>query len=345
MAAVRAVRAVSVADLPDPLPPLVLLVGEEELLVTRSISAIAAAARRGSPDLGETERSGGDIEGPELHELLGPSLFGDARLLTIRSAQDLRVAAIGVLTTYLDEPAEATTLVLQHAGGAKGKALLEAARKRKPLELLCGKIARADERADFVRAEVRAAGGRIEPAALAALVDAVGSDLRELSATSTQLVGDSGGTITLDLVRAYHSGRAEVSGYAVSDLAVVGNAPAALEALRYALEIGVPHVVIADALADGVRTIAKVGSAGRGSEYDLAKQLGMPPWKVKRALGQCRGWTESGVRAALRTVAVLNADVKGEAADPGYALERAIQRLAAARGAGAGRSTARAGAR
>ena len=57
----------------------------------------------------------------------------------------------------------------------------------------------------------------------------------------------------------------------------------------------------------------------------------MPPWKVKRAQGQSRGWTEPGVRQALGVVARLNADVKGEAASPNYALERAIRGIVAAR--------------
>jgi DNA polymerase-3 subunit delta len=65
----------------------------------------------------------------------------------------------------------------------------------------------------------------------------------------------------------------------------------------------------------------------------LAKKLGMPPWKVKRAGSQARGWSEAGLRAAVGAVATLNADVKGEAADPGYALEVAIRRIGAARGA------------
>jgi DNA polymerase-3 subunit delta len=313
------------------LPRQLLLVGDEELLVSRAISAITAAARRADPDLTGTERIASEIDGPELHELLGPSLFGDARLLVVRSAQDLRTAVLAVLTPYIDNPVAGTVVVLQHAGGAKGKAVLEAARAAGAFEILCARLAWPEERADFVRAEIRRAGGRIEPAAVAALVDAVGSDLRELAAASAQLVSDSGGNVDLKLVRAYHQGRAEVSGFAVSDLAVAGNAAGALEALRYALDLGVPHVVIADALADGVRTIARVASAGRGSEYSLAKSLGMPPWKVKRALAQGRGWTEAGLRRALQTVALLNADVKGEAANPNWALERALLELSRAR--------------
>jgi DNA polymerase III subunit delta len=57
----------------------------------------------------------------------------------------------------------------------------------------------------------------------------------------------------------------------------------------------------------------------------------MPPWKIKRAQSQARGWTAAGLSQAMRTVANLNADVKGVAADPAYALEAAIRDLATAR--------------
>jgi DNA polymerase-3 subunit delta len=53
---------------------------------------------------------------------------------------------------------------------------------------------------------------------------------------------------------------------------------------------------------------------------------------VKRAGSQGRGWTETGLRQALNVVAALNADVKGAAVDPDYALETAVRRIGAARG-------------
>jgi DNA polymerase-3 subunit delta len=265
--------------------------------------------------------------------MLGPSLFGDARLVVIRAAQDLKVAALAVLRPYLEAPADGTTIVLQHAGGAKGKAVLEAARKGHAHEIGCAKLTRPEERQDFVRAEVRRAGGTISPEAVAVLVDAVGSDLRELAAVSGQLVSDSGGRVDVDLVRAYHRGRAEVTGFAVADLAVSGKPAQALETLRHALSIGVAEVLIADALADGVRSMARVASAGRADPYALAQALAMPPWKVKKAGAQARGWTELGLRRALGIVAGLNADVKGAAAHGPYALERAVRELAAARAA------------
>jgi DNA polymerase-3 subunit delta len=175
-------------------------------------------------------------------------------------------------------------------------------------------------------------GGKIDAAGVAALLEAVGSDLRELSSAATQLVADAGGTVDADAVHRYHRGRADVTGFAVAEKAVSGDRSAALESLRWAMQLGVPHVLVADALADAVRTIARVSGAGRGNPNQLAGELGMPPWKIRKAQGQVRGWNQDGLATAMRVVARLNAEVKGVAADPGYALERAVLQVAAAKG-------------
>jgi DNA polymerase III subunit delta len=313
------------------IPEVVLLVGDDEFLAARAVDQVTAAARRADPNLEVVERAGPDVGGAELSEMVSPSLFGGRRLVVITDVQDVRAAVVESLVRVIRSGTDDLCLVLQHTGGAKGKAVLAAGRDVKATEISCARLTRPEERLAFVRGEVHRAGGSITPDAAALLLDAVGSDLRELSMAAVQLVGDSGGRIDAAAVTAYHRGRAEVSGFAVADRAVLGDVAGALETLRWALSIGVPHVVIADALADGVRTVARVTAAGRGNPYQLAQRLAMPPWKVKRALGQARGWTDPGLRRALDVVAELNADVKGVAVDPGYALERAIARLRDAR--------------
>jgi DNA polymerase-3 subunit delta len=77
-----------------------------------------------------------------------------------------------------------------------------------------------------------------------------------------------------------------------------------------------------------------VASAGRGSAYQLAGSLGLPPWKIERAQRQARGWTAEGLVSAMHAAAVCNGEVKGGADDRGYALERAVFAVAAARQAG-----------
>ncbi|HEY0494337.1 MAG TPA: DNA polymerase III subunit delta [Kutzneria sp.] len=311
--------------------PLTLVVGDEEFLVSRALEDLRHAVQDEDPDAEVHEAEAGAVEPAELLQLLSPSLFGGRRLVVLRSAQDLPAARVQTIVPLLLDTDPDTTVVVQHLGGAKGKAVLDQVRKAKPAEISCAKVSRAEDRRLFLRNEVRRFRGRITPEAVAALMEAVGSDLREISATAAQLVGDSGGSIDVDAVAAYHRGKAEVSGFAVADQAVVGNVAGAVTNLRWALNVGVPAVVIADALADGVRTVARVLGAGPGDPFRLAPALGMPPWKVKRARSQAGGWTEPGLRSALGVVAALNADVKGAAADPAYALESAVRKIAAAR--------------
>jgi DNA polymerase-3 subunit delta len=188
-----------------------------------------------------------------------------------------------------------------------------------------------EERSGFVRDEVRRAGGRISAGAVTVLLDAVGSDLRELASTATQLTADTGGSVDEAAVRRYHRGRADVTGFSVAEKVMVGDRAEALETLRWAMQLGVPHVLVADALADAVRTVARVSASGRADPYRLASTLGMPPWKVKKAMAQSRGWGRDGLAEAIQLVAAVNADVKGVAADADYALERAVLALCAAR--------------
>lgn len=168
---------------------------------------------------------------------------------------------------------------------------------------------------------------RVDDACVTALLDAVGSDIRELAAACSQLVADTGGHVDAVAVRRYHSGKAEVKGFDVADRAVVGDVEGATEALRWAMIRGEPHVVLADALAEAIHTIARVRPKS-GDPYRLAGELGMPPWRVQRAQKQARHWSQESVAAAVRLVAGLNADVKGAAADADYALEAAVRKVA-----------------
>jgi DNA polymerase-3 subunit delta len=191
----------------------------------------------------------------------------------------------------------------------------------------CAKITKAAERADFVRREFRALKAKVDDDTVTAILDAIGSDLRELSAACSQLVADTDGRIDVAAVRRYHSGKAEVKGFDIADKAVLGDVSGAAEALRWAMLSGEPHVVLADALAEAVHTIARVGPLS-GDPYRLAGELGMPPWRVQKAQKQSRRWSRDRVAQAIRVVAALNADVKGAAADADYALERAVRRVA-----------------
>jgi DNA polymerase-3 subunit delta len=312
--------------------PVRLVMGDEALLVERAVAGAIAAARRRDPDVEVRTLRASEITAGVLAELVSPALFAEARVVVLEAAQDANAEITTVLVDYAKAPTDGVALVAVHAGGAKGKALVDGLKKAGAAVTEAPKLQKYDQRADFVRAEVRRSGGTITGDALGLLLDAVGSDLRELAAASSQLVSDSGGQVDAEAVRRFHRGRADVTGFAVAERAVTGDRAGALEALRWALDTGVAHVLVADALADAVRTIARVSAAGRGDPYRMASELKMPPWKVKKAQGQARGWDGPGLTRAMSLVADVNADVKGAAADPAYALERATVELAALAG-------------
>lgn len=313
-----------------PLARLLLAVGDEELLVERTVADAVAQARAADPATEVHAFAAAELSPAALLEAASPSLFGGARVVIIADLQGADRDAARAVTGLAGGDDTELTLVATHDGGARGRPLLEALRRVGAEVVSCPRVRRPSERLAFVRDEARRAGGSIEEAAAQDLIAAVGSDLRELAAACSQLVADAGGRIGADDVARYHRGRAEVSGFTVADAAVAGDAAGALAAVRWARSLGVDPVPIADAIADGIRTVARVAGS-RAPAAALASALRLPPWKVERAQRQARGWSAAGLAEATRLVATLNADVKGSAADQQYALERAVLALSQAR--------------
>jgi DNA polymerase-3 subunit delta len=311
----------------EPTSRLRVVMGEEELLRSRAVSAVRSAVLARHPDVEVTELEAAGLPVGELVEALAPSLFGGHRLVVVLGVHECAAALADSLTGYAKEADPDLTLVIVHHGGKRNEALVKAFKAAGAAVDECPKVSSVGDRIAFVRNEVRSVGGRITPDAVTALVDAVGADLRQLSAAATQLVSDFGGTIDADAVARFHHGQAEVSGFTVAERVLVGDRAGSIEMLRWALERGVPHVLIADAIADGIRTAARVSSLSTTNPGELARVLKLPPWKVKKAQAQARGWSIDGLQQAIGVAAELNADVKGAAASADYALERAVRRI------------------
>lgn len=306
-----------------------LILGDEELLVDRAIATVLreARSRAGTDDVPVNRLRAGEVSTSELAELLSPSLFADERVVVLEAAAEAGKDAAELIATAAADLPTGTELVVVHSGGGRAKALAGQLRELGAAVHQCAKITKAAERADFVRAEFAGLRVKVGEETVTALLDAVGSDIRELASACSQLAADTDGRVDAAAVRRYHSGKAEVKGFDIADKAVVGDVAGAAEALRWAMLSGEPRVVLADALAEAVHTIARVAPLS-GDPYRLAGELGMPPWRIQKAQKQARRWSRDNVATAMRLVAALNADVKGAAADADYALEAAVRRVA-----------------
>ena len=322
-----------------------VVVGEEELLVERAVARLVAAAfatgQRGQAagaerplpaESGVREVVAGALSPGELASVTAPSLFGGACVVVVRDAHQAGKDVTEELARLAADPPPDVRLVVTHAGGAKGKALLASLAGSGARVIECPKITRVADRMDFVREEFRAAGRTIDDGGVRALIDALGSDLREIASACAQLAADTTGVISQPVVSRYYRGRAEASGFSVADRAVEGRLPDALELLRWALAVGVAPVLVSSGLAQGVRLLGRVSGAPKGQgSAALAAEIGAPPWKIDRVRQQLRGWEPEGIARALAAVAEADAQVKGEGTSPGYALEVAIRAIVACR--------------
>lgn len=184
-----------------------------------------------------------------------------------------------------------------------------------------------NERRSWLMEEFRSHGVRPTPDVAAAVLESVGSDLRELSSAVSQLVSDTEGELTVESVRAYYVGVAEVAGFDIADQAVAGRADRALASTRRALQLGTSPVSIAAALARKVGDIAKLHGV-RGNPDQLARTVGMHPYVAKKTMQVARQWSGDAVSHAVIIVSDLDAEVKGQGGDPEFALENAVRRIA-----------------
>ena len=305
-----------------------LILGPESALAERALTKLQAELKDEKCEV--TTLFAGDTIIGDIADALAPSLFSERRALIIRDLQDLPEDNRSEITRYIEAPDQLTTLIFVHKGGVKGKALIDAIKKVKPQIIACDALKKEAEKSDFVKTLFLDLGRKASPAAVAALVGALGNDLRELAGAVTQISADApAGVIDEMMVDKFHQGRIETTGFDVADATLDGNLPAALIALRSALETGTDPVMITSAIASSLRSLAKVSGANRNQKsFELAGALGMAPWQIDKARRQLNRWSPGQIADAVGAVAMADAEVKGAASDPIYALEKAVTKIA-----------------
>jgi DNA polymerase-3 subunit delta len=306
-----------------------------EFLADRMRERALASVLAGEPGCEITTASAGSLTAGEFLGLTSASLFSVATAVVLTDLQDAAEGPSEELAGYATEPSSEVAVILVHAGGPKGKKLLDRLRSADAVTEV--KIEAPKYERDFVgwvRGESRDAGAPLDEAAATLLVQAVGQDLRALAGAVDQLAATRDGTdaISADTVRKYFGGRADVRGYEIADAAIEGRFDVALERVRWAESAKVAAPVIVSALAAGLRSLAKLADVKPGaSDADAAKLVGAPPFKIRSLRAQLRGWNPEALATALNAVAQTDLDIKSGEADPAYAVERLVLQIAQAR--------------
>ena len=306
--------------------PITLIKAGEAILGERALQHLQRAVIAQDPQTSIVRLDPARYPRGELATLASPSLFAEKTFIRVENLETLNSDFQEDIQDYLDNVSDDVIIVAVHNGGNKGSGLLRSIEKAGFPVCVIPKLKYDSDKANLLKAEAQRAGRTVTADAIQQLVDALGSDTRELLAALEQLMGDIEGNIDAGAVHSYYAGRKEANGFDVADAAVAGQTGKAIALARHAVATGSDPVPIVAACAMKLRSMALVlGARSSGRTLTLA------PWQVKRATKELQGWSGEGLARAITAVAQADADVKGASRDPMYAVERAIIRIGQAR--------------
>jgi DNA polymerase-3 subunit delta len=317
----------------DGFAPVTLVMGEEELLADRAVAdAVAAAvAELGSQTTVEEVRAGALPDGFAM-DLATPPLFGGGRVVVILDAETLDAGARGAVLAVAADPGPGTALVLRAAGVGRQakffKQLQEYARVKQAARL------KPSERASWLRAEVRRHGRQADQAAIAAMQDTVGGDLRELAGAVAKLhvAVPPPAPLTAAHVGEFLSHTADRGVFELTDAVFAGNAATALGHLDSLLGQGEDVLGLLAMLARQLRLLLRVNDHPGASAGQVAQLIGggVRDWQVERARRQARKFRPDDLRRGLDLIAQADAEVRNGTLPNRLLIELVVTRIAAA---------------
>lgn len=327
-------------------PPahLTIVTGTESLLVTRAIRSTVARVREVVPDIQRDDLDAEDEESAgRLLNALSPSLFGEPMVIVVRDIAEASDGLVAALVDGLSNLADDIWVIVVWSGERnKNKKAVDAVRKVKvpggSTEIACETVKPGRATRTLLETEARAAGRRITPDGMEALIAALGSDASMLVGGLEQLVADNpDGTITEGMVSKTFPMYAKNDAFKVADAMWEGRNAEAVQQLRIGLETQAfagPAVVAV--LAMKARQMVLVAGAPKGmSEGEVAAMAKVPPFRVQATRALAHRWGQKRLADAIVELAELDGITKGrgpngESLEPvqkDAALERFVMRM------------------
>jgi DNA polymerase III subunit delta len=301
--------------------PVYVLAGEE-FLVDEALDRVRS--EEGTDPLSEATFDP-EASAPELLTALEtPSLLGGRRLVVINDAHDLVKEQVEALTAYLESPSPHSVLVLVSPGRTK----LDAA-VRKAGALITLEAPKGRRLVVWIRERGTAHKLRLDDRACWALIDVVGSELRDLDSALAQMSSalGPGARVTAAEVKRLFPRLADQRIYTFTDAVGDRRLPAAMTALRRLLEQGDEPLMVFGALTAHIRRLLRARRYADSGASAVADVLGLPGWRAERLAKQARAFTEDELIDAMQILAATDVEMKGGDTPPAAALEGAVVRI------------------
>jgi DNA polymerase III subunit delta len=298
--------------------PAYLLLGDE-FLADEALDKVRAEV--GTDPLSEVSFDAGAAPAEIVGALETASLLGGRRLVVIHRAQELKKDQLKSLESYLDSPSPASVLVLVSSGR---NTLADAVKRSGAVVTLTPPRGRA--LLGWLRERARGRGLRLDERGGWALIDSVGSELRDLDKALEQLSTALGGGVVVGAEEVRHAfpRLTDQRIYALTDAVGDRKLPDAMNALRRLLDQGEEPLVIIGALAAHVRRMIVALAHADGGPRAVGSALGLPTWRAGRLHRQARSYREEEMMTALSVLAATDLDIKAGELLPEVALEKAV---------------------
>ena len=310
-----------------------IVFGGNEFLASQAVRDIRHAAREAMPDAEQTDLDARTATNADLVQAVSPSLLAPRSIVVIDNLQEadpvVAQSLVDITKRMMANPQQADAIIIcRHDGGQKGKGIVDALVKAGAWRDEVPKLDKPQAKVNFVRQRFESLGRHIDGRAAQLLVGVMGENPGELYAMCEQLCADfDDDPIMLERVRQYMTANPQAKGYEIADVAISGDAPRSIVMMRSVVEQGVAPVSIVGSIATEMRKLAKAAAVSAGSIS--VQQAGIPEWQLNRARGHLRGWTGPGMAACFEAWAKADEQCKTNGGDPVYALERAIECVAA----------------
>jgi DNA polymerase III subunit delta len=252
------------------------------------------------------------------------SLLGGKRMVVVREAEGLKKDQIDGLTAYLEAPSPDSVLVLVAEGRTKLDAAVRARGAIVALDTPKGR-----KLAAWVRQRAAEHKLKLDERGGWALLDAVGTELRDLDAALAQLSTGLGPGAKVGAAEV-HSAFPRVADervYAFTDAVGDRKLSVAMTTLRRLLDQGDEPLVLFGSLNAHVKRMLRARRYTDRGAKAVGDALGLPGWRAERLHRQARSYREEELVGALATLAETDVEMKGGDLPPEAALERAVVRI------------------
>lgn len=310
--------------------PVLLISGDDDLLLQRELERQLGELRAEDPDLDVDLQDVSELE--QLPELRTTSLFGGRTCVVLRGVETIKGDLKVEVENYLDSPSDEAVLVLVARGIGRVQRIARSA-KAQGVRVDVKAPADWDDRGwdRLVGEEFRRLSRKADATAVAAIRAHAGNQPATIASqvASVCAAAPSVATITAEQVEDVIEGHGKASGFAIADAIAERKPSEALVALRGALEAGEAPLALVGAITFRSRQLLRVRS-GAGP-----KDAGMSPNQHRRIKALVGAFNPGELAWCHDRLAELDLELKGSDLPDDVLLEVAVIELATSREVGA----------